>query len=196
MIKPSHDFSSIDYLKNGNVRQRSAFEVLHDLKIITTLASFKPLLVGTIPIEIDLPASDLDIICEFHDAVTFREFLIEKYGQYENFDVRHKVVERTERVVANFNYRGWMFEIFGQPIPTTQQNGYRHMIIEDRILNLLGSKAKRSIIQIKGSGLKTEPAFGKMLKLKGDPYSALLEMYEWNTEQLEGYLRANSADVV
>lgn len=188
MTKPAYDFTEIAYLKDGNVRQRSAFRVLDNLKIMTALTSFDPLLVGTVPIEIDLPTSDLDIVCEFHDAAQFAELLIQKYRKYEDFAIKTKVVNQIERVVCNFIYERWMFEIFGQPIPTLQQNGYKHMIIEYRILNILGNKAKQYIIDLKRGGLKTEPAFGKMLSLPGDPYRVLLEMHEWGEERLRNYL--------
>ena len=58
------DFKDIGYLKNGNLRQQNAFDVLSELDIFEKLKEYNPILPGTIPIEIDLPKSDLDIICE------------------------------------------------------------------------------------------------------------------------------------
>ncbi|RUT35762.1 DUF4269 domain-containing protein [Paenibacillus zeisoli] len=161
---------------------------------MTVLNPFDPLLVGTVPIEIDLPTSDLDIICHFQDAMIFRDFLIQEYSKYKDFSVKSTVVDSIERVVCYFTYGKWMVEIFGQPKSTFQQNGYKHMIIEYRILSLLGIKAKKRIIELKSRGIKTEPAFGHLLKIQGDPYKVLLEMYQWNEEQLQEYLRFISID--
>ncbi|OWR32312.1 HIT family protein [Saccharibacillus sp. O23] len=189
MTEAAYHFTDIAYLNDGNVRQRSAFRVLNDLEIMTALSSFDPLLVGTVPIEIDLPTSDLDIVCEFQDAAQFAERLVQEYRKYEDFVIKTQTVDQIERVVCNFTYEDWIFEIFGQPVPTLRQNGYKHMIIEYRILNILGNKAKEYIIDLKSGGLKTEPAFGKMLNLQGDPYQALLEMCEWDEERLRNYLK-------
>ena len=43
----------------------------------------------------------------------------------------------------------------GQDIPTSHQNGYRHMVIEHRILKLMGSTFRNNVIQYKKQGLKT-----------------------------------------
>jgi hypothetical protein len=58
------DFTTIDYLKEGNDRQKKAYEVLLKYKIFEKLSNYSPLLAGTVPIEIDIEGSDLDIICE------------------------------------------------------------------------------------------------------------------------------------
>jgi hypothetical protein len=55
------DFSTIEYLKTGNPRQIRAYEVLIQNKIFFNLAEFDPVLAGTIPINIDIENSDLDI---------------------------------------------------------------------------------------------------------------------------------------
>jgi len=60
-------FDTIDYLKYGNEKQQKAFQVLSDYTIFETLTTFNPILVGTIPIEIDIETSDLDIICEWSE---------------------------------------------------------------------------------------------------------------------------------
>lgn len=66
-------------------------------------------------------------------------------------------------------------EIFGQPVPTKQQMGYRHLIAEHKLLMKHGETFRQKIIKLKKQGYKTEPAFAKALGLKGDPYLELLK---------------------
>ena len=57
------DFTKIEYLKNGNQKQVLAYKILSEYKVLANIAEFDPILVGTIPINIDIENSDLDIIC-------------------------------------------------------------------------------------------------------------------------------------
>ncbi|RYG19529.1 MAG: DUF4269 domain-containing protein, partial [Chitinophagaceae bacterium] len=68
------NFLKIDYLKDGNERQKSAYNTLVDYQIIEILADYNPILTGTIPINIDIDTSDLDIVCYWRDkSLTRRE---------------------------------------------------------------------------------------------------------------------------
>ncbi|WP_314584109.1 DUF4269 domain-containing protein [Paenibacillus terrigena] len=159
----SYNFTTLAYLAHGNSRQREVYRVLTELRICNTLQAHHPLLVGTIPLDIDLPESDLDMICEVHDLQAFQELVIHTYGQMELFRSHQREVSGIMRFVANFTYNGWPIEIFAQAIPTYEQNGYRHMIVEHRILQVIGAEGKRAIRELKQNGLKTEPVFAKWL---------------------------------
>lgn len=189
MKKLFHDFLEIEYLKSGTEKQKEAYKTIQELNILNTLQKYNPILVGTIPIEIDLPESDLDIICEVYDFDKFKDIMEITYGMYREFECRIREVGGITRIVCNFIYKGWMFEVFGQAIPPVRQNAYKHMIIEHRILNILGDKSREDILQLKKDKLKTEPAFGQLLKIEEDPYMFLLKMYDWTGEELEKYLR-------
>ena len=91
------------------------------------------------------------------------------------FIIRDTFINNQETVIASFETAGFKIEIFGQNIPVREQNGYRHMITEYEILQSKGENFRREIIKLKQQGYKTEPAFGLLLGLKGDPYSALLD---------------------
>ncbi|PVW13913.1 DUF4269 domain-containing protein [Marixanthomonas spongiae] len=169
-------FRNIEYLKHGNERQKLAFHEIKEHKIFEVLKKYNPILTGTIPIGIDLPESDLDIICECENHFEFKMYLTRKFSEKKDFKVYSKKQNGIESTVAEFKTDNFLFEVFGQNIPTEKQNAYRHMIIENRILNEKGVDFKQKIKKLKSDGLKTEPAFAKLLGLKGNPYTELLKL--------------------
>ena len=169
------DFSTIEYLKSGNPRQIRAFKVLTQNKVLVNIAEFTPVLAGTIPINIDIENSDLDIICYWKNKIDFKEKLKAVFGKENGFSLRETKIHEQESVIANFRIEEFEIEIFGQNIPVYNQNAYRHMLIEYKILQLKGEKFRQEIIRLKQNGYKTEPAFGVLLGLKNDPYQELLE---------------------
>lgn len=184
------DFLKIDYLREGSAKQQQAAEVIDRLELLEHLKSYHPILVGTIPIGIDIASSDLDIICQVTDFVPFEQGFKERYGGLiPNLIFSSRTVDNLERVVVRFGYEGWDFEVFAQPLPTVNQNGYRHMVVEYRLLKRLGVAARQRIIELKKSGYKTEPAFAKLLDIPGDPYEELLKMYDWPEDQLDAIIK-------
>lgn len=169
------DFSNIEYLKNGNKRQIQAFEVLTENKILLNLNEFNPILVGTIPINIDIENSDLDIICYWKNKTNFIEKLKASFEDHSEFKIRETIINNAETIIANFRVDNFEIEIFGQNIPVKNQNGYKHMIIEHQILEEKGENFRLEIIKLKQNGYKTEPAFAFLLGLKGNPYIELLD---------------------
>lgn len=170
------DFKNIEYLKFGNVRQRDAYSELKGLKIFDNLKNHHPILAGTIPIEIDLPESDLDIICECKNHHDFSELLTKLFQNKKGFGINVKILNGKQATIAKFESNGFTIEIFGQNIPSDQQNAYRHMLTEYKILNSKGLEFKNEIKGLKAKGIKTEPAFAKLLGLKGNPYLELLKI--------------------
>ena len=170
------NFKNIKYLKHGNARQQRAYNALTKLGIFEELKTFSPLLTGTIPIEIDLPESDLDIICECKNHKEFSELLRELFGKYKGFNIKTHQRFGLRSTVCQFWYDHFEIEIFGQNKPSEKQNAYQHMIIEYRILQEKGAEFKEEIMKLKAMGIKTEPAFAKLLNLNGDPYEELLKM--------------------
>lgn len=189
------NFKELTYLKKGNQRQREAHEVIDELQLMEKLSEFDPILVGTIPIAIDLPESDLDIICYVSDFEVFKKALTERLSDTHHLQYSYLANEIMECLVVRFTYKAWLIELFAQPVPTTLQNGYRHMIVEHRILYILGDDAYQSIIKLKQSGLKTEPSFGKLLGLDGDPYEQLLILSEWSDDKLREFVMNNVREV-
>ncbi|MGG3306173.1 DUF4269 domain-containing protein [Paenibacillus lautus] len=185
------DFLNLEYLQLGSAKQKQAAMVIDELRLWDHLKPCNPILVGTIPIGIDIASSDLDIICHVTDFARFGRELTKNYSQLvSNFTCSSRTVNNVDRTVARFQYKGWEFEIFAQPIPSTKQNGYRHMIVEYKLLKRLGETARQGIIELKRSGYKTEPAFAKLLHITGDPYEELLKMYHWPEDRLDAYIKS------
>ncbi len=172
----SRTFEDIAYLASGNERQKDAFAVLTKGQVMEHLKDFDPLLVGTVPIGIDVEGSDLDIICSCGDNKAFQEVLVSNFSACRSFRIWNTVIGSAETVLASFFLEGWEIEIFGQKKPSREQNGYRHMIAEQRLLVRYGQSFKDQVIALKEKGIKTEPAFAMVLNLKGDPYQALLNL--------------------
>jgi len=168
-------FDDIAYLQVGNERQRLAYEVLTYNQVLEKLADFTPLLVGTIPIGIDIENSDLDIICYCTDAALFSQVVTKAFGTNQGFESRQT---DEDIVIARFVVDGFSIEIWGQAIPVKQQYAYRHMIIEHKLLTEQGETFRQKIIALKQQGHKTEPAFAIALCLSGNPYQALLQYEE------------------
>lgn len=169
------DFNTIEYLKNGNQKQIKAFKVLSQNNVLTNLTEFDPILVGTIPINIDIENSDLDIVCYWKNKTDFTAKLKSFFKEQNDFTIRETLIDNKVSVIANFKIDDFEIEVFGQNIPAKNQNGYKHMIIEHEILKSRDEEFRLEIIKLKQNGHKTEPAFAHLLGLKGNPYTALLE---------------------
>ncbi|KMQ64305.1 hypothetical protein ACM46_08400 [Chryseobacterium angstadtii] len=172
------DFTKLDYLKSGNERQQRAYNVLTKYRVLEKLEPYSPILAGTIPIGIDIESSDLDIICEvdlrfeedFLDDIMFSRLI-----PFEvDVKVENMVVNGEKSIALNFMLEEFPIEIFGQNKPPIQQNAYRHMMAEYRILNEKGENFKQKIVELKKQGIKTEPAFGLLMELE-NPYEDLLK---------------------
>jgi hypothetical protein len=169
------NFDNIEYLKSGNSIQRKAYTVLQKSNIFSRLSEFTPILVGTIPIDINIESSDLDIICYWQNKDLFINTVYNLFHQEQDFQISEKKIGGQISVIANFIVDEFELEIFGQNIPTKLQNGFRHMMIEYNLLEKNDSTFRQAIIQLKKQGLKTEPAFAKLLGLEGNPYVELLK---------------------
>ncbi len=167
-------FDNIEYLKSGNNRQRRAYRILTRHRVLEKLKAYDPILTGTIPIGIDIKSSDLDICCYCPDLQAFRATVEAGFRDAPGFSLRQKSKQGQPCVIANFELEDFPIEIFGQNIPTREQNAYRHMCIEHRILQERGAAFRQQVIALKKQGVKTEPAFRMLLGLTGDPYLELL----------------------
>ncbi len=168
------DFRDLKILRDGSAEQRRIYHLIQKTQILSLLSAFDPVVAGTFPLDIQVPASDVDIICEFKNPSTFVLCLQKNFLKMNAFQLR--ILDRLDpmAVVANFEMEGQQFEVFGQALPVERQLGFRHMQIEDKILKRMGDAFKVQVIDLKKLGVKTEPAFCQLLGIQGDPYLNLL----------------------
>jgi hypothetical protein len=169
-------FETLDYLRNGNTRQQHALSVIEKHLVFLILKEYDPLLAGTIPIGIDIETSDLDILCCWKNREAFLEDMIEHFSGQQNFQLRAVNIRGRDTIIVNFKLEEFEIEIFGQNRPSREQEGFRHMLVEHKLLLEHGEEFRQEIIRLKKEGMKTEPAFARALKLEGDPYEALLKL--------------------
>lgn len=175
---------NIDYLLSGNSRQKKAYDAINKLDLFKNLEKFNPILAGTIPLDIDIDTSDLDIICESSNLNEFESTVKVLYGEQSAFCSNILSVQGVASLVASFQASNFTFEIFCQSVPVEKQYGVIHLNIEDRLLRLAGNVANENIRKLKQQGIKTEPAFAIYFKISGDPYVELANMANLTDQQL------------
>ena len=169
------NFKDISYLRLGTLKQQQAYNVLTKYAVLDVLHAYDPVLAGTIPININIEDSDLDILCCWQQKEEFTGTIIKHFSGNKAFTIREIVIHSQPAIIASFFIEDFEIEIFGQNIPVQQQYGYRHLIIEYALLLQFGEEFRKKIIELKQQGYKTEPAFAMLLGLSGDPYQSLLD---------------------
>jgi hypothetical protein len=154
---------------------------------MTALAEFDPHLAGTLPLGIDLPSSDLDILCHAAEPEAFAVALWAAFSGETEFSLRQWIIN-DRPVIASFMAHGWPFQVFGQKKPVNEQNGWRHFVVERRLLSLGGSAFRAAIMRERSRGAKTESAFATVLRLTGDPYVVVLDLERCDDDRLNDLL--------
>ena len=184
----TQDWLNIHYLLAGIPIQRAAYAAITQTKILEILREFTPTLAGTIPLDIDIPGSDLDILCEEYDFPSFARLVQKHFAYLADFEQKTKSLNGVQSLISRFTWElesnhlkeplkmSFPIEIVAQPVPTQAQRAFRHMVAEAQLLAAGGETARQAIRTLKLSGLKTEPAFGSYFQLEGEPYLTLLEM--------------------
>lgn len=159
-------------------KNHQVWNAIQDSKILSLFKVNDPLVVGTIPLGVDTPDSDLDIILCSNDLLKMEEMLKLHFGQCEEFEIFQYRCEGQDSLVCRFRWSSITFEIFAQSIDTVRQTAFRHFQVEERLLKIGGINFLEKIKAERTRGLKTEPAFAKILKIQEDPYLALLELQQ------------------
>jgi hypothetical protein len=183
MPQPRHPLAS----PSPSTPRPSYRDALERSGAIPLLAGYDPHVVGTLPLGLARPESDIDIVCEAPDLALFAADVWERFGAAEEFALR-QWCSGERPVVATFVAEGWPFEIFASRQPVRDQPGWRHFDVERRLLDLGRAPLRAAVMAARNEGLKTEPAFGRVLGLAGDPFLALLELQTWTDDALARHL--------
>lgn len=145
---------------------------------------FTPTVIGTPPLDIHLPSSDIDVACFSPNLMAFHDFCRREFGPPSGMVRKNVQIGGMPTAIVRFQLWAWPVELFCQPQPCALQHGVRHFNIEKRLLQM-GPELRPMIRQLKQAGLKTEPAFARILGLEGDPYLALLDQEDWTDDALK-----------
>lgn len=169
------DFRRLDYLARGSVDQRRAYAVLVRHGLLQQLAPLDTALAGTVPLDIQVPGSDLDILVTAPDPASLVPRLDALFGGMPDYHRHLAYFADGPALVARFTVEDWPVEIFAQAPPVERQMAWRHMLVEARLLALF-PEVRPAIRGLKSNGMKTEPAFATLFGLPGNPYQALLDL--------------------
>jgi len=161
--------------------------------ILHHLREFDPRLAGTPPLGLDLPGSDIDVLCHAPDPVRFATILWRAWSGFPGFAM-HQWAAAGRPVIARFQAHGWEFEVFGQAVPVEAQMGWRHFVAERRLLERGGPALRAAVMAERRAGAKTEIAFARVLRLDGDPFEAVAALDLAPDDELDRHLaRAGQA---
>ncbi len=166
-------------------KTENAEKAISESRVKDVLKAYSPKVVSTIFVEFDTDQSDIDVVCEYQQQSNFTSLITSSFQRFESYSLDMYA----DHVIGRFRVSGFLFEIYGAPIPITQQLAFRHYQVMERLARLGGEPLKQKIRKLKYSGLKTEPAISQILGLQGDPYSAVLELESWSNAQLEAYVQ-------
>lgn len=155
--------------------------------ILHVLREFDARLAGTPPLGLDLPGSDIDVLCHAPDPIRFAALLWREWRDAPGFSL-HQWTGAGRPVIARFHAHGWEFEVFGQALPVEQQMGWRHFAVERRLLARGTPALREAVMARRQSGAKTEPAFAQVLGLGGDPYETLAALALAPDDELDRHL--------
>lgn len=178
------NWQDIAYLQVGSPAQRAVYYLLQQHAVLPSLRAYAPVLAGTFPLDIAVAGSDLDVLCEVYDFETFSQTVMRHFSHLPGYASQHLLVNDQPAIVISFQLPPVEIELFGQALPVERQHGFRHLVVEARLLAAGGAALKQAVVRLKAQGLKTEPAFAQLLALPGDAYQALLALEPLSDAQL------------
>lgn len=163
-------------------KNEKVWSALQGSKILFELKEFFPLVTGTFPLALGTEDSDLDLTICCKDFKSLGSRLESLYGSLQEFSLEQVEIDSLDTLICSFFFGGVRFEIFAQGIASVKQKSFIHFAVEEKILKFGGETLRKQVQMERLKGLKTEPAFAKVLGLKGDPYTELLH---WQTKPVK-----------
>lgn len=156
-------------------------------RVLTLLKNYGPLIAGTFPLGLQNETSDVDVLLQVENLDELMFLANEQWGHLDGFRTYTTVVDGLDTMIVQFLVDYVPFELFAQNRPAVYQNGYRHFLIEDRILKYVSTGALEKLRGLRKNGVKTEPAFAEALKIAGNPYHELLDLQKSSAEVLKKF---------
>ena len=179
------DWRSIHYLSQGSERQQALHRLLVEERLLERVAPLDVACVSSICLELDLPESDVDIICEDTPDGSFAELARKEFEEHDDFLLRQFRRSEEQITVASFRLRGFAIEFFATAKPIELQNAWKHLTAFSRLLRFGGEVLRERVVELKLKGLKTEPAFAEVLCIGGDPYEELFRLADVEDAELQ-----------
>jgi predicted metalloenzyme YecM len=155
---------------------KKVWDALEQSQVLAVLKEYNPLIAGTYPLGLQVEDSDLDILIRLKDKKQLIELAQKSWGSLTDFNIEETQIDKLETLIVKFRINTIPFEIFAQDNEPVRQKAYLHFLVEERLLNELGTDFRSLVMRLRKQGLKTEPAFAQALNLSGDPYLALLDL--------------------
>lgn len=164
-----------------------SWNALQKSRVLETLKYFDPRVAGTYPLGLENETSDLDILLQAEDLEELRVLIMKEWGHCEGFRAREEEVDGLKTVIVQFLVDYVPFELFAQNRATVRQTAYRHFLAQERALKYMPDATLQRLKDLRKAGVKTEPAFGDVLSLEGDPFAELLRWQKKSALELRGW---------
>ncbi|WP_219592150.1 DUF4269 domain-containing protein [Aeromonas salmonicida] len=184
-LTASPNWRRLDYLAQGNPRQRAAHALLNDTPLWGELQSLclDVALVSTLAIGLDRPGSDLDILCQHSDPAALADLFAQRQWQSRALGSDIWLLEQT---LIDGEGTPWPIELYVTPARVDTLNGWRHLSLMAALIEHFGHDFYQTLRTLRlQQGLKGEAAICRLLKLPGDPYQALLTLEGRDFDQLD-----------
>jgi hypothetical protein len=157
--------------------------------VLDLLAGFDPRIAGTLPLGVSIAGSDIDILCHAPDPNNVADRLWQSRERLPALTL-WRWMSGSRPLVATFSIGDWPVEVFASPVEVDRQEGWRHFVVERRLLELADEELRERVLALRQGGAKTEPAFATVLGLSGDPYAELYRLSHAPDAELRGLLMA------
>ena len=161
------------------------FHALKSSEVLNILSPYSPQIVGTFPLALHQANSDLDILLYSDNLTELAVVLKKAFSSMNGFKIYTHKVDGIDSLIANFTFDKVPFELFVQNVPTHEQVAFRHFQTEEKLLKLGGENFFHSVCRFRQVGLKTEPAFASALKLSGNSYQAISDLFLLSESELK-----------
>lgn len=168
------------------------YKALKNSKVFNILSEYDLELAGTFPLGIYTKNSDVDLIVGLKNLnleILELETLLRFNFPEVKIEKEESINKGLRSVTFSFEFENVRFEIFCQEKLAVQQDAYQHFLVEEKILKYSPSELILNQIKaLRAQGLKTEPAFAKVLGLQGDCYQELLTLQKYSIQDLQRLL--------